>query len=301
MAKTADIGGKRLVSLAPDAWVKWVTGQPEAVAHEVLSGEFQWLSRATDALVRAALPIQGEFLVLIELQLRYHQRMPRRLHAYAALAEEKYELPVYPVLINILRPGPETTIATAYESEFLGLRARQDYRVINLWEVEVEEVWRRPLPALAPFVPVLRGGGEVAVVRRALETIRADERLQEAEMLLAFFASFVLKKEALEQIMRWDMPMLEESWLAQELMQKGVEQGLQRGEAEILLRLLTRRFGPLNEATRGQIRNLPSAQLEALGEALLDFAGREELTAWLANIARTTPDEQDDDSAQPVS
>ncbi|MBW4596610.1 MAG: EutP/PduV family microcompartment system protein [Brasilonema angustatum HA4187-MV1] len=25
MAKAADIGGKRLISLAPDAWVKWVT------------------------------------------------------------------------------------------------------------------------------------------------------------------------------------------------------------------------------------------------------------------------------------
>src|SRR5215210_5104991 len=156
MAKTTDIGGKRLISLAPDAWVQWVTGQSQAQALEVLSGKFQWLSRATDALVRASLPQIGEFLVLIELQLRYLLRMPKRVRAYAALAEEKYDLPVYPVVVNILPPGPETVIATAYDEEFMGLRARQDFRVINLWEVEAEEVLRGQLSALAPFAPVMR-------------------------------------------------------------------------------------------------------------------------------------------------
>src|SRR5215211_6457672 len=100
MAKTTDIGGKRLISLAPEAWVRWVTGNPQAQALEVLSGEFQWLSRATDALVRASLPQIGEFLVLIELQLRYLARMPKRVRAYAALAEEKLDLPVYPVVVR---------------------------------------------------------------------------------------------------------------------------------------------------------------------------------------------------------
>lgn len=41
MAKTTDIGGKRLISLVPEAWVRWVTGNPQAQALEVLSGEFQ--------------------------------------------------------------------------------------------------------------------------------------------------------------------------------------------------------------------------------------------------------------------
>jgi predicted transposase YdaD len=297
MVKTADIGGKRLVSLAPDAWVKWVIGRPEAVAREVLSGEFQWLSRATDALVRAATPELGEFLVLIELQLRYQARMPRRLRAYAALAEEKYDLLVYPVLINILQPGPETVIAAAYESELMGLRARQDYRVINLWEVDAEEVWRLLLPVLAPFVPVMRGGREEAVVRRALATLRANEPWPEMEMVLAFFAGFVLKQEIIKQIMRWDMDVLAQSPWYQEILQEG----RQEGEADVLLRLLTRRFGPLDEAMREQIRHLPSAQLEVLAEALLDFKDRDELTAWLSISDRTAANQQDNGSTEPAS
>ncbi len=34
--------------------------------------------------------------------------MPRRMRSYAALAEEKYELPTYPVLINILQTSDRT-------------------------------------------------------------------------------------------------------------------------------------------------------------------------------------------------
>jgi predicted transposase YdaD len=284
MAKTTDIGGKRLISLAPEEWIRWVTGRAEAQALEVLSGEFQWLSRATDALVRATLPQTGEFLVLIELQLRYSLRMPKRVRAYAALAEEKFDLPVYPVVVNVLPPGADAVIATAYDAEFMGLRARQDFRVINLWEVEAEEVWRGQLSALAPFAPVMRGGGDEATVRRALETLRADERMQEMEMLLAFFASFVLKTDLVQQIMRWDMNILTESPWYLEIEGKGEA----KGEAKVLLRQLNKRFGVLDEGTQEQIRKLPLPHLEALADAVLDFKQPEDLALWLAGLNGVT-------------
>jgi predicted transposase YdaD len=70
VAKAADTGGKRLISLAPDAWVQWVTQRPEVVAKEILGSEFQWISRETDVLVKAYSATHGDFLVLNELQLR---------------------------------------------------------------------------------------------------------------------------------------------------------------------------------------------------------------------------------------
>lgn len=36
-----------------------------------------------------------------------------------------------------------------------------------------------------------------------------------------------------------------------------------------------------------RIRNLPLSELENLGEVLLDFAGPEDLQAWLARLDRT--------------
>jgi predicted transposase YdaD len=229
MSQAADIGSKRLISLAPDLWVQWVTKIPNLEAREIISSEFQWVSRESDVLVRAYNPEDGEFLVLNELQLRYTPQMPRRMRAYAALAEERYKLPTYPVLINILPPAATVEIVNRYESELRGLIARQDYRVINLWEVDAELVFQQPLPSLIPFVPVLRGGGEESTVRRALQVLRTNEQFNELEPLLAFFASFVLGTRLVQQIMRWDMAVLQQSPWYQEILQEGIQRGMQQG------------------------------------------------------------------------
>jgi predicted transposase YdaD len=64
VAKVADIGGKRLLGLAPDAWAKWVTQQADVVALEILGSDFQWVSRENDVLMKVQSPIHGEFLIL---------------------------------------------------------------------------------------------------------------------------------------------------------------------------------------------------------------------------------------------
>ena len=54
---------------------------------------------------------------------------------------------------------------------------------------------------------------------------------------------------------------------------------------KVTLRLLARRCGPLSEATIACIQALPLERLEALADALLDFRGAADLTAWLADHA----------------
>ena len=63
--------------------------------------------------------------------------------------------------------------------------------------------------------------------------------------------------------------------------QEGEAQGRALGEANVTLRLLNRRCGPLSDATRARIQALPLQQLETLAEALLDFSGPTDLAAWL--------------------
>ncbi|MBW4552751.1 MAG: DUF4351 domain-containing protein [Aphanocapsa sp. GSE-SYN-MK-11-07L] len=281
MAKSADIGSKRLISLAPEAWVKWVAQADDVVPLEILNAEFQWVSPESDVLIKAFSPSAGEFLILNEIQLRYSAKMPLRMRAYAALAEERYGLPTLPILINILPPAAAVTICDRFESDFLGLQVRQDFRVINLWEVEAELVFERSLNTLMPFVPILKGGGEEPVVRRALAVLRQDEQLSQMEPLLAFFASFVMETELVAQIVRWDMTVLRESPWYQEILQQGEQKGRTEGERSLVLRLLARRLGPLPSDVEAQVEALALPQLEALGEALLDFAQLSDLTAWL--------------------
>ncbi|MBW4593052.1 MAG: Rpn family recombination-promoting nuclease/putative transposase [Brasilonema angustatum HA4187-MV1] len=226
MPKSADISTKKLISLAPDNWVKWVTQLPDITAQEVLNSEFQWISRESDVLICAESPQYGQFLVLNELQLRYKPEMPKRMRAYAALAEEKFDLPTYPVLINILKDKEgDAEIPTRYESEFAGLLVRQDYRVINLWEVDVEIAFQQPVLSLLPFVPILKGGAEENTIQQALQILRADEQLNQLETVLAFFASFVLDSALVQQIMRWDMAVLSESPWYQQILREGEARG----------------------------------------------------------------------------
>ena len=75
--------------------------------------------------------------------------------------------------------------------------------------------------------------------------------------------------------------------------QQWIEEGRQEGEAQgeargraaeaasVALRQLGRRCGLLSDATTAEIQALPLEQLEALAEALLDFSGPTDLTAWL--------------------
>jgi predicted transposase YdaD len=311
MAKKADIGGKRLISLAPDNWVKWVTQQTDVRVKEFLSSEFQWISRDNDVLIKAENP-QGEFLILNELQLRYKQIMGLRMRAYIGLAEERYNLPVYPVLINILPHVKNPKIPSFYKREFMGIKSYQDYRVINLWEVEANLVFQQNLTSLLPFVPILKGGGEEEIVREAVIKLRENEQLSDLEPLLSFFASFVLEIPIVQQIMRWDMAILRESPWYQEILQEGEKIGLQigeqrglqigeqrglqlgeqrglqlgeqRGEANLTIRLLSRRFGDLDQEIVSQIRQLSIPQLEALGERLFDFSSLADLENWLRQI-----------------
>ncbi len=232
--------------------------------------------------------------------------MPVGMRAYAGLAEERYQLRVYPVLVNILPPGPGVEILTRYDSECLGLRAYQEYRVINLWEVDAGVVLGQPLPTLLPFVPVLKNGGEEPVVRQALRLLREEERLRELEPLLAFFASFVLESRLVQQVMRWDMAVLRESPWYQEILNEGVElglqqglqeglqqglerglqEGLQQGAQRQLLRLLQHRFGPVPEEVRTRLQQLTVEQLELLVDQAL-------LVDSLAEFVRHLPSATD--------
>jgi predicted transposase YdaD len=168
-------------------------------------------------------------------------------------------------------------IPNRFERNFMGLQSRQDYQVIKLWEVEAEMVFAQNLVSLMPFVPILKGGDDQAVVQRAVEVIQRDPQFSELESLLGFFASFVLETEVITQILRWDMAVLRESPWYQEILR----QGEQREAASLILRQLSYQFGELPATLRAQVEALTLEQLEDLSLAWLSFQGLGDLHNWL--------------------
>jgi predicted transposase/invertase (TIGR01784 family) len=86
---------------------------------------------------------------------------------------------------------------------------------------------------------------------------------------------------------------LEETRVYQEASAEGEERGVVKGRQEgeqagalkeaqaLILRLLTRRVGRLAPEVLVQVQSLSLAQLESLGEALLDFSQPDDLMNWL--------------------
>ena len=71
----------------------------------------------------------------------------------------------------------------------------------------------------------------------------------------------------------------------QEGLQEGLQEGAEQGERKLTLRILERRVGKLSRPVQQKIERLVVEQVEALGEALLEFRSKEDLTRWLKQQA----------------
>ena len=74
---------------------------------------------------------------------------------------------------------------------------------------------------------------------------------------------------------------LEQTRVYREAEQKGELKGELREGQSLVLRQLNRRVGNVFVELQERVKALPQAQLEDLGEALLDFNSSGDLEAWL--------------------
>lgn len=252
-----DISGKQTLNIYNQAWAKWVLQSEQIEVEAELSGEFQFIARATDSLLQVRSNV-GRFLALTELQFRYDKNMPERLAAYKLLARQRYALPVFATVIYFLPPPTDVKLAMVYDDEFMGQRSQVDFQVVKLWDLEAEQVLAFDNPALLPFVPLMSGGNTAQMVRRCVERIRQEPQALELETILSVFAGYVMDTNLIKQMLRWEMDIVKQSPIIQELLthehqlgfaeghEKGREEGREEGERkaalEALRQTLTIRF-----------------------------------------------------------
>jgi len=74
----------------------------------------------------------------------------------------------------------------------------------------------------------------------------------------------------------------------QEVVEVGRQEGLLAGEADLILRQLTRKHGTLTPEVNQQIKALTIAELGDLGEALLNFVEMSDLETWLSHCGSSS-------------
>jgi predicted transposase YdaD len=88
-----------------------------------------------------------------------------------------------------------------------------------------------------------------------------------------------LSREVIEAM--FSISELKQTRVYRDAMDEGRVEGQIEEAQSLILRMLARRFGSVDQATESQLRSLSLSQLEELGEALLEFSQPSDLSDWL--------------------
>jgi predicted transposase/invertase (TIGR01784 family) len=277
---------KYLAATFPEDLAAWLLGVPQPLV-EVSPQELALDPIRADSLVL----LQGKNLLLhLEFQTQPDSDMPLRMLDYWLRIRRKFPGIQIHQFVMYLRPS---TSPKVFENSFRETNTEHRYDVIRLWERQPQEFMERvgTLP-----LAILAGANDkenlLREVAKMLEEVPEVKVRGEVATAVYILAGLVMEDNVVEGILRRDA--MKESVTYQKILAEGIEKGIHRGwqqgkqegkqegEAQLVWRLLTRRFGELPSRYQSAIASLSLVQLEALAEALLDFQELGELDAWLS-------------------
>jgi len=238
--------------------------------------------------ILAKVRFQGQetfFLVHIENQSYNQEEFERLMFFYFSLLYQKYLLPIYPIAVFSF-DYPLKSQSQQHTVIFPDLKVLE----FNFASVQLNNLsWRAFLQHQNPIAAALMSKMRVAKTDRPrvkAECLRILATLQLDQNRTALISGFVdtyLKLNAVEEnIFQEEVDRI--AIAEQEQVMEIVTSWMEQGELKMVLKQLNRRVNGLNSSLEEQVRQLPIAQVEALGEALLDFSGESDLVNWLAQF-----------------
>jgi hypothetical protein len=255
--------------------------------------------RFADALVQVTLHGGEQRWVYahIEIQGQRDADFARRMFTYNYRLFDRYACPV--ASLAVLADDDEGWRPDHYRFEVLGCRHSLDFPVAKLidWAGRVESLEANPNPfalVTAAHLSTRQTKGDPEARYQAKLTLVRSlyRRGWDRQRILDLFAvlDWMMRlPEALEQQLWHEIETLEgemkmpyvtsiERMAIQRGLKQGLEQGLEQGlhqgklegEAAMLERLLTKRFGSLNEEVRSQLHTASLEQLDTWAERILD-------------------------------
>ncbi len=267
--------------LEPDS----VTFLDKEVFTDVTAGE----KYETDLLVQAQFQCQSSyFLIHIENQAKSQTNFNKRMFRYFARLHEKYDLPIYPVVI-FSYDQPLLAADDSYQLEFPDFKVLEfNYKVVQLNRLNWRDFLNQPNPVAAALMAKMQIATEdrplvKAECLRLLVTLRLDSA--KMQLISGFIDTYLNLNESEEKAFRDEIGTIEseEKEQVMQIVTSWMRTGIQQGQASMVMRLLKHKFGEINSDVEAQIQKLSSPELEDLSEALLDFEKVSELTTWLSS------------------
>jgi hypothetical protein len=244
------------------------------------------------------------FLVHLENQSYNQQDFDRRMFFYFARLYQKYLLPIYPIAVFSFE-YPLRAQRQQHEVRFPDLKVLEfNFAAIQLNQLNWRDFLHQRNPVAAALMAKMRiARSDRAQVKAECLRILATLQLDPARIeLISGFVDTYLRLNATEETIfqaaidrmglaeREQVMEIVTSWMERGI-ERGIEQGMERGieqgierEMAFVLRLLTRHLGGLSSALEARIRHLSIEQVEALGEASLDFSSEADVITWLTQV-----------------
>ena len=263
-----------------------------------------------DLLVQAQFQNRSSyFLIHVENQSYNQADFNKRMFRYFARLYEKYDLPIYPVVVFSYE-RPQKAAESNHLLEFPDFKVLEfNYRVLQLNQLNWRDFLNQPNPIASALMAKMQIAPEdrpkvKAECLRLLVTLKLDPA--KMQLISGFIDTYLNLDESEEQVFQTELGTIESeereqvmeivtSWMRTGIKQgreEGLEEGLQRGlqqglkrETELILRQLKRKIGQLTPEIEAQVQGLEIEELENLGETLLDFQELEDLTSWLNNVS----------------
>jgi hypothetical protein len=238
--------------------------------------------READLVARIPLRAGGALLVHVEIEARARQGMPNRLRAYALRIQSLYEGQLLTILLN-LRGGPPGIHRIRFDGELPDPELSSfQYLAFGLAGCAAKDYLERTEPLAWALAAVMRSGSMSRAEHKlaCLSRIAAARLDESREIILVNFVEEYLplteaqaeeykilnarnlNREEKAMWMPWSERMKEEG------RREGIRLGQREGRAEgkrdgmrqLLVHLLTQRFGPLTEDVRSQIEAIDSTR-----------------------------------------
>lgn len=198
-----------------------------------------------------------------------------------------HRLPITQIVVLLTQPPKFTEIPTTFTVE----STRHAYRIVKMWE-EDPNIFLHD-EALLPLAPLAKTDNPRQLLiqtAQQIDLIQSTQRRQEISTYTQILSGLRFERAEVYQLLREET--MRDSVVYQDILQKGTREGIQQGirqgiqqEARSLIqRQLTRKFGDIPEPMQSSIVQLTLTQLEALGEALLDFHAIADLETWLTEL-----------------
>ncbi len=260
-------------------FARWIFGEAQELT-SISPTELSIEPIRADSLIL----LQSEDVVLhLEFQTLPDETIPFRMADYRLRVHRRYpNKDMRQIVIYLKSTGSQLVQQNVFNISGM----RHEFEVIRLWEQPYSDLLQ--FTGLLPLAVLGRSSDRTQTLREISSLIdNINNRREQSNIAAAtsLLAGLVLKKDVINAILREEI--MQESVIYQDIKKQGVEQGIEQGRKQqanlMILRQLKRRIGEIEPSLSTRITGLSVEQLEALGDALLDFSSRDDLDAWLAN------------------